>query len=265
MIKGQEKICTLIDNATLDSFPRTLMLVGQKGAGKHLLCDYIANKFNLISLDITDDISYELIEEINQRVEPYLYIIRANSLSVREENIILKFLEEPLKNSYIVLVCETEVGLLATILNRCQVWHLQNYNKETLRLFLNGASEELLSVAQTPGQIKELSAHSYVDMIALADKIIDKINIASVPNTLTLSSKLAFKNERDKFNPELFFSILKVRLSEKWANNANINYVQAYTLTSNLVINSKVKNVDVKALFEKYLIDLRAIMRGTLL
>ena len=78
MIIGQEIICNKIDKSTLDTFPRTLMLVGSKGAGKHLICSYIADKFNLMQLDITDEISLELIDEISQRVEPYLYLIRVN-------------------------------------------------------------------------------------------------------------------------------------------------------------------------------------------
>ena len=99
MIIGQEKICNLIDNLSLDSFPRSLMLVGARGGGKHLICDYISNKFRLTSIDLTDSLELETIEEIYNRVEPYLYIIRINEITVKEENVILKFLEEPLKTS----------------------------------------------------------------------------------------------------------------------------------------------------------------------
>ena len=102
MILGQEKICNQIDKLTLDSFPRSLMLVGPKGAGKHLIVDYVSKKFNLQVIDITTTLDQESIEDLYNRVEPYLYIIRANELTVKEENTILKFLEEPLKNSYIV-------------------------------------------------------------------------------------------------------------------------------------------------------------------
>ena len=104
MIKGQEKICNRIDSLTLDQFPRSLMLVGAKGSGKHLLVDYISHKFNLTTIDITTTLDQESIEELYNRAEPYLYIIRTNQISVKEENAILKFLEEPLKNSYIILL-----------------------------------------------------------------------------------------------------------------------------------------------------------------
>ena len=180
MVQGQEKICNLIDKSTLDTFPRTLMLVGPQGGGKHLICKYIAEKFNLQMMDITDSLDLETIDNIYQRVEPYLYIILANSISVKEENTILKFLEEPLKNSYIILLAETDMGILQTILNRCQIWHLQNYKREFLAQFLTedaDNAEYILELAQTPGQVQQLTSTNFVEMIELVDKILNKKQI----------------------------------------------------------------------------------------
>ena len=262
MILGQEKLCNQIDNLTMDEFPRSLMLVGARGSGKHLIVDYIANKFKLTVRDITKTLNLETIEELYNRVEPYLYIINANELSVKEENVILKFLEEPLKNSYIVLLCETEVGLLNTIINRCQIWYLQNYSKELLRSFLSNNNEYVLTVASTPGQVIELCNTSFEDMLELADKIIDKIHIASVANTLSLSNKLNFKNESDKFDVRLFVDVLLQRFVEKYRTNSDNKYSTGYLRTVELKKKLYVHNLDCKALFEKYLVELRAIMRG---
>lgn len=262
MIQGQEKICNLIDNSTLDSFPRSLMLVGPSGGGKHLICDYISKKFKLTMIDITDNLDLETIQTIYERVEPYLYIIQANNITVKEENTILKFLEEPLKNSFIVLLAETDMGILPTILNRCQIWHLQNYKKDFLKTFLKTEDEFVLEIAQTPGQVKLLSDDSFVEMVALADKIISKIASASVANTLTLSNKIAFKDERGKFPIKIFVDILLTRITSCWKESDDLRYVSAYTLTSELKKNLQIKNYDAKSLFEKYLIDLRFLMRG---
>ena len=261
MITGQEKICTRIDSLTLDSFPRSLMLVGAKGAGKHLIVEYIAKRFNLREIDITESLDQESIEELYNRVEPYLYLIRANELSVKEENTILKFLEEPLKNSYIVLIAETDIGLLQTILNRCQIWYLQNYTKEFLRTFVT-SNEYVLQIANTPGQVISLCNTSFEDMLQLSDKIIDKINVASVANTLTLSNKIAFKNESDKYDVKLFVDILLQRLVERCKQCTDRRYTSSYLLTSELKKKLSIKNLDYKSLFEGYLVNLRTIMRG---
>lgn len=261
MIKGQEKICSRIDSLTLDSFPRSLMLVGAKGGGKHLIVEYVSKKFNLQVIDITETLDQESIEELYNRVEPYLYLIRANELSVKEENTILKFIEEPLKNSYIVLIAETDIGLLQTIINRCQIWYLQNYTKDFLRTFVT-TNDYVLQIANTPGQVISLCNTSFEDMLQLADKIIDKINIASVANTLTLSSKIAFKNETDKYDVKLFVDILLQRLVESCKQSSDPRYSTAYLLTSELKKKLNVKSLDYKALFEGYLVNLRSVMRG---
>lgn len=262
MITGQEKLCSRIDNLTIDSFPRTLMLVGPQGSGKHLLVDYCANKLNLQVIDITTTLTQDYIEELYNRVEPYVYLIRANELSVKEENTILKFIEEPLKNSYIILIAETDNGILQTILNRCQIWYLQNYSRETLKQFLTTDNEYILSIASTPGQVIELCNTSFSDMLDLANKIVSKIEIASVANTLTLSNKIGFKKEKDKFDVHMFTNVLTQRIVEYCKNTNDSRYVSAYMLTSELKKKLAVKNLDTKALFEKYLINLRAIMRG---
>ena len=262
MIIGQEKICCKINSLTLDEFPRSLMLVGEKGSGKHLIVEYVAKRFNLIVRDITTTLDQETIEELYTRVEPYLYIIDANSLSIKDENAILKFIEEPLKNSYVVLLAETDIGLLQTVMNRCQIWYLQNYSKEVLKTFVNNGNEYVLNIAKTPGQVIELCNVPFDDMVQLADKIISKIDMASVANTLTLSNKIQFKEEKDKFDVKIFMNILAHRIVYNAISDPNPKYSKAYFLTMEFQKKLNVKNLDYKCLFERYLIQLRDIMRG---
>lgn len=262
MVVGQEKICSLITNATLDDFPRSLMLVGPKGGGKHLICKYIADKFGLITVDLTDQLNLETIEELYNRVEPYLYIIRVNEISVKEENTILKFLEEPLKNSFIVLIAETDMGILQTILNRCQIWHLQNYTREYLATFIEDENDYILEIAQTPGQVIELCKTDFSSMIELADKIIDKIAVASITNTLTLSNKVGFKGDPDKPDIKLFVDVLLSRIATRCKMFTDTRFVSSYHLTNKLQRNLQIKNLDCRALFENYLIELQGIMKG---
>ena len=265
MILGQEKICNKIDSLSLDSFPQSLILVGAEGSGKHLIVDYVSKKFDLTVIDITTTLNQESIEELYNRVEPYLYIINANELTVKDENTILKFIEEPLKNSYIILLAETDIGLLQTILNRCQIWYLQNYSKEDLRKFITNNNDYVLTVASTPGQVIELCNQPFTDMIELADKIISKIHIASVANTLTLSNKLNFKDDKNKFDLKIFVKILLQRVVEQAKSSSDIKYTSAYLLTSELDKKIHIKGLDYKALFERYLINLRTLMKGTVL
>ncbi|MBO5712269.1 MAG: hypothetical protein J6R47_05460 [Acholeplasmatales bacterium] len=262
MIKGQERICSFIDNCSLDDFPRSLMLIGERGSGKHLLCNYICQRFNLESLDITEDISLDLIDKINERVTPYLYIIKINSLNIKDENTILKLLEEPLKNAYLVLLTETTNGILPTILNRCQPWRLQNYSKEFLKSFLKEDNPDLLNIATTPGQILQMQGNNFKDMYILCDKIINKIAEASIPNILTISNKIGFKDEKDKLNYQLTLLLIKELLCKYYRDYSDIRYLKGYSILNQLLKDLKNATIDPKPLFDKWLLDFRSIMKG---
>ena len=262
MIKGQEKICTFIDNCTLDNFPRTLLLVGDKGSGKHLICDYISKKFQLITIDISDRLSQDIIEEINLRVEPTLYIIDGNKLTIKSQNVILKFLEEPLKNSFIVIPIENTTSLLDTVLNRCQLLTLANYSREQLKEYTQ--NDLILEIANTPGQVKDLNCEDVQSMLELASKIIDKIAIANIPNTLTLTNKFAFKDEKGKIPLKLFIRFLCNLILKRFTETNDVKLLNAYQITSQLQKDLTIPNVDQKYLFDKYLVELRSTMKGSL-
>ena len=150
------------------------MLVGEQGSGRHTLCEYIASILNIPMQDITEIISQELIEDIYNRVNPSLYLIDGDKLSIKEENAILKFLEEPLKNSFIIVLCENTSGILPTIVNRCLIWELNGYSPNILKQIFPDAPELCLQIAKTPGQVISYSGKPFQEMLDLGDKIIEK-------------------------------------------------------------------------------------------
>ena len=48
----------------IDALPKSLILLGEFGSGKHLISEYISSKFNLTSIDITNDLTYDTLEDI---------------------------------------------------------------------------------------------------------------------------------------------------------------------------------------------------------
>ena len=197
---GQEKLISNINSLTLDTFPHTLLLVGERGSGKHLIVDYIGNHFGFEVIDVTDDISLELIDTITLRIEPKIYLIDGTLLTEKKENVLLKFLEEPVKNSFIIILCEAPQQLLPTIINRCRRWDLAKYSKLDLSQFLDDPNDVksailLDDVANTPGQIIEFQKQDLTNIIGLCNTIIDKIAGANCQNTLTITNKIAFNHE----------------------------------------------------------------------
>lgn len=260
MIIGQKKLLDFINKQNLTTLPRTLMLEGETGSGRHMICNYIADKFNLDIEDISETLTYEKIEEINLRIRPYLYIIDSSKLTLKNENTILKFLEEPLKNAYIIVLCENKYDLIETIRNRCHILTLAKYSKVQLEQFISLVDQSyiILTICKTPGDIIKLQTYPIKDMLDLGIKIYEKIHNASFANTLTLSNNIAFKNEKDKYDFDIFMRALLYISKTRVVNNAP-NSINEYLTTHDYYNRSKVKNVDKRALFENFLITLKKI------
>lgn len=264
-IVGQEKLLNFINSSTIDTFPRTIMLVGDAGSGKHLICDYIASKFNLLIDNISDRLTLETIEDAATRVSLCLYIIESNKITVKEENTILKFLEEPPRSCFIIILCENPTYILNTVKNRCFQLRLENYNSEQIQKFIpqDKHNSTLARIAKTPGQAKQLLLHPVDDMVELAVKMYNSIANANFANALTISDKLAFKAEKDKFDYKIFLQILLFVITDIiTTNDVDNRYYQAYQLTSDLYNKQYIPHIDNKMLFENYSCKLRKCMKG---
>ena len=262
---GQKKLLGTIDSFTLSTLPRTIMLCGASGSGRHTICSYIATKFGLELIDITEKISLDTIVEAMQQVEPHLYIVDMDNVSEKEQNVILKFLEEPLKNSYIILIVGNRFKLLQTIQNRCIVWHMDLYSTVELSTFFDGVDsnrvEILKHITYTPGKIIEYKSQPIVEMYELANKMYDNIGKATLPNTLTLVDKIAFKNEKDKFSLNAFLDVLDYVVYQKFADH-KISYDISGLSRKMIQDMYRYPNVNKEYLFANFLINLREAMRA---
>ena len=214
---GLESTINIINNYTLDTLPHSILLNGKEGSGKHVLSDYISDKFNLNLLDITDDLSEDLINNIYRNSSPRLYQIDLRKIAEKDQNILLKLLEEPSSNTFIILLTNSLFSVLQTIQNRCFIIKIENYTKEQLKCFSEEKNIQINdkyfgSVIQTPGDIIKVdSLNIQLDVIEeLVDKLINKLDIASYANTLTIVDKLNFKDEYDKIDVDFFLRLLYI-------------------------------------------------------
>lgn len=254
-----ENIVSMIDSWS-KPLP-TMMLCGKTGSGKKNICDYISSKFNLEYVDITDSLTLDTIESINMSVFPKLYTIDTSKISIKEQNTILKFLEEPLANAYIVLLCSNINYVLDTVKNRCIIYYIKQYSQEELAKYSNSDADIAikLKLAETPGQMISLNSINVSELYDFAYKVIDKINVANVVNALiSIPAKIAFKNEQNKFDFELFCKALLVTCKEKMISDKdfNINY---YKLTNKLYNDINIPNIKREMLFENYILELKGV------
>lgn len=237
-IVGLKNILNEINS--LSSLPNSFCLVGSEGSGKHTLTRYINNKFFSVDyLEITDILNEETIDGIYRYPQKRLYIININEITEKEQNKLLKFLEEPFANIYICLLVNNELSLLSTIRNRVSIFKLDYYTFDELATITKNNSIDI-DVSYygkcifTPGDVLRVKTNN-IDLKAideLTDKIVDKLSIASFPNTLSIIDKLNFKDEYDKLDVDFVLSILYHKYTWKYINNYNEQTVKLATIVS---------------------------------
>ena len=67
-IVGQDKLLNFITSNNISTIPRTILLEGENGSGKHTICNFISEVYKLELEDITSNLTYEKIEQISQWV-----------------------------------------------------------------------------------------------------------------------------------------------------------------------------------------------------
>ena len=99
-------------------------------------------------------------------------------------------------------------------------------------------------------------------LFELADKIVSKIGSANLANALTITNKITVKDEKGKIPAKLLVKALVATFRDAYVQNCNSSLLSAYKRTQKLSADSKIKNIDFKYLFDKYIIEIRELMRG---
>lgn len=262
-IIGQEKLLNNID-ALIDksALPQSILLVGDLGSGKHSIINYVSDKLQISVIDLSNNISDEIISDIYLSVTRNIYLLHFSNISIKNQNSLLKLIEEPPQNCIIIGICEDKSQVIPTIQNRCQIWTLEKYSKELLRFFTD--NEYLLSVCNTPGKIITFQNLDGIDINyykTLANTVIERIYNANVANILTISDKLSFKQEdnKEKLSADLFIGILKYTTLEKI--NSNIELSRQYDLIEKLYNDFMIPHINKKYLFDNFLLRLKYSIR----
>lgn len=261
---GQMKLITTVDKyITSGRFPRTVLLEGEWGCGKHTLVAEIGSRLKLEVIDISDTLNLETLHQITLSAIPHIYLIDCANISIKEQNVILKFLEEPLKNSYIILITESKHLLLNTVANRCVVWSFQPYTDDVLMTFIeDGSSLSSLKYANTPGRVLQFQQHPISEMCAFASKILVQIGVANYSNVLTIPNKINFKDKSELFDFDIFTYVLLNTASDLY-KDGKIPY-KVFWITNEFYNTSRDSRLNKVSLFEHYLIELKRVVEGGL-
>lgn len=273
---GQDSLLQKINGFTVETFPHSFIVYGEKGSGRHMLCSFIADKFHLEYVDVRERIGdtklitkkysasalRDFLDDCTLNVFPTLIIFEATDLQEKESAALLKILEEPPRQLYIAIIAPSPQSLIPTIKNRAIEFDIPVYTRDTLKLFLTDDSQEcFLEYANTPGQVLSLSTlgvSSFNDMLKLAYRIFTNITKATYGNLFNISNRF-FPRSEDKFPFEVF-ALMLYKTCYKLLLQCSFSY-DAMLLTFQLIQDIRKPRSDNRLLFEKYLFDLKSCLR----
>ena len=208
---GQENF---IDNFklrySLSNLPHSVILLGDYGSGHVDVCREISEYYGLDFYDITGMINTNYINLISTNNVLSMYVINLSETSEKEQNTLLKVFEEPNPYTYIYLYGESMFNVLETIATRSIIMNLDKYSREYLKglILKEDYIDLILETCKTPGQIETANYTDIKSIVTLCKNMIEKLGIANFANTLTISDKINFSGEAEKFDLRFFLDLL---------------------------------------------------------
>lgn len=263
MLKYQPLLNNFIENHNLKTLPHSIILHGPRGCGKHVFKEELQGKLFTTTL-VEDKLFSGCVDFMYEHSSPVFYVFEEESLSVKNQNALLKVAEEPPENVWILILSSCLDDIIDPLKGRCVILGFEPYRSADLRAGYSDEDqlESKLKLARTPGDMLRLKGVNAETMLDTAYKIFTKINVATLPNTLTLSDKVAFKQEQDKFDLIFFIRALQVVYKDLIISNPDYPHVQVTPLLINYVVASRNTKIDQKRLFENFLTNLWKVTRG---
>ena len=232
-IVGQTRLLSIIDSYTKETLPKSLLFIGPSGCGKHTFAKYVAEKFDLDFLELGEDIFADGLDKLLFSTLDTLYLVDLSKFSEKQQNQLLKFIEEPSKSVYIILTTNSEAGVLNTILNRCIKYHFEAYTIQQLEAITNTSiNSKAFEIFKTPGKLLNLTTESFKAVIELAEKVVFKINLAPYANALVISTKINYKDLYNKIDFYLFLDAVEYIALEDYKANSTEQSLTVFRITN---------------------------------
>ena len=260
---GQDKLLAKLKSYSIATLPHSMLFIGDKGCGKHTLIKELEKYFKLESRDISDSLELETLQEISLCAISYFYIVDMNKINEKQQNVILKFLEEPTANTYIILLATSKSILLDTVLNRCVSFEFEPYSTNQLLQFLPFEQdiEMLVEYCHTPGQVLNMTVEKVKRMIELCDNIINNVGKARFPNIFKISSKV-LEDKDNEYNLDVFYNVLLERLQDCFMNTGNVVYKEMYNISSGALKKHLDTRLNQELIIDSLVVDLHEVSRG---
>ena len=228
---GQQYIVDELTKYSLDTLPKTVLLLGEAGSEQFDVAKEVAAHFGLETITISSKVEPEELIAYSQDPVSKLYIIDLAEFTEKQQNQFLKFIEEPSPTVFIILVTESTVGVLPTILNRCVKFTCAPYSEAQLKeceWMIRNPNELVYKICKTPGQLADVDGDQIQALFTLCDKVVSQVKKASYANTLTLVAKVNCDKDETKFDFYQFFNTLEYISFNKYLDTKDTELYKLY-------------------------------------
>lgn len=268
---GQKRLLEKFNS--FSNIPFATLIIGPHGSGKKTLVDTIVENINIdvfnVDTTFTDGTKIALYTCPNDMLVVFdLTKSMSVTTAINLQNSALKFIEELPHNIKAIILADSVERTLPTIINRCYVYHMDNYTQEELleiarknNKSLEGYTDAELRYLRWPLNIKNAPEISVLkEMENLVDTIFTSIGKANISNTLSISKKINFNGEIGLYDLDLFLNIFDVKLAEKVLHENDKKYIETFTLFNFMVYNIYGYNYNKRYIFEEFLLDIKQIL-----
>ena len=234
---GQHKLISELNVYTTETLPQAIMLLGPKGCGKHTLAANLAERLEIELLNVDPNIEPDELLEYQLWPNMRLYVLDFTDLLEKQQNKFLKFLEEYRENVRIVVLANSEVGILSTVLSRCVRFNFEPYTVEELSKldWMSRVPAESLvyKICRTPGQLKLADQKIVNNLYKFCLELVTK-NM-SYNQFMSQSTNINFAENYNKFDFENFFDMMSYVTLELYTKVNNIYYFNFYMITQRYI------------------------------
>ena len=159
-----------------------------------------------------------MIELAYKCTQKMIFVIKnGDNMSINAQNSLLKVIEEPPNNCYIVLELNDINNTLETIRSRCQEFKMENYTQKEIDYMIDNITlikgypmtlqekSILDNIAKNYYQIELLIKYGIEKFYQFVEKVVDNIYKVQSANAFKLEEKLDIKGDGNGYDLDLFF------------------------------------------------------------
>lgn len=241
-----------------NKLPRFILLQGAEGYGKKTLCKEIGKMcgFDVVLFGNKVDELRDCIDLAYKQKEPIIYVLQdSDTMSLAAKNSILKLVEEPPVNAYIIMLCENEQSILPTIISRAFFIKMEPYNIDDLltytkqkdTAFTDNQIEVITKICDSPGMINKLIECDTEEILTFCEKVVDNLCTVTLSNALKISKKVKLTASSEGWDVKLFLNCLQYFTHEAFKKTKCDKYCELYS--SIVRIKKLISNASISKLY----------------